>query len=204
VQQIIREKALSENEALKKAAEEYTLGLAKSEPLQVNRQTKTNIGAAQRVTSFKALLNDLDGAEEYTALLKIMRGWSNRQTPNRLKTTDFLKVSREARFSPEETIATNQQFDTWWNWTTIRKMIHYRNAVINIACEQMNFEQAALIAGVTDKTLKAHAVHGVKEFIIANSDRNKASVDAHVERKRFAAVENSELMKKYLQYTPRP
>lgn len=173
------------NQALAKAAEEKTKGLAKEAPIQATKADRRNVGTAERKTAYESLRDELTD-EEQLAMYRLSRGRLYLNLPNRLKTSSFVRIGGYSEEEYQRDLM--DSYTRWCNWMVIQRMIDCRTAVINLCCEMMSFSEAAIHSNVSDKTVKQMAVKGVKEYVQANEDSNRSSLDMYERQVREQAI----------------
>lgn len=158
------------NEALIKAAEEINLGLALHEPLEGTKASKKNIGGAIRVDAYNSLIKDLD-EDQAGAAYKIAIGWRIREAPSQLKSASRMWwgiPSKGYQDASDTILAIQAEFDKWWVWMTIRKMIDKRSLAIDVCALGKNFTESSWSYNISDKTAKKYVIEALDQFIEAN------------------------------------
>lgn len=165
------------NEAIIKAAEEISKGLAKESPLRFTEKSKTNEGAAVRLDAFQSVLDDLDTLEEYHAALNIALGWFSRNNPAKLKSS--MRIFGHVGGSVENAAAIQEdilrRYEAWWSYTTINRMIDRRDICISILGMGDSFVVSGNRQGVSDKTAKKYCIEGIKTFVDVNKTKSSGA-----------------------------
>ena len=166
---------MSTHKGLEKAAEEQARGLAKASPINANPETRNNVGSAMRMDTFAKLLMEFkEDSPEFHAAFKIATVWRLKDNPAGIKSSMRLWgiVGGGKDFDvddPKSKYATLMaEWNTWWNYMTINRMIDKRSVAIDICAEGKTFVECAIGRNITDKTAKAWAIHAIKVWVEVN------------------------------------
>lgn len=158
------------NQALEKAAEEKTKGLAKDQPLTSTEKSRTNIGTAMRMDSMAKLIDACDDKDYFNACFKISTAWRIMDNPAKVKTS--MRIWGYVGGSMEDGEAKAQdimdEYHKWRNWTTIRKMIDKRLMAIGVCALGQTFTELGWSYNIDPKTAKKYAMEGVQAWVDAN------------------------------------
>lgn len=155
---------ISVNEALAKAAEELTKGLAREAPLVVCKKSRTNTGTARRLDSFEALVSALSD-DDLTSAYGIALGWITKNNPSRLKSSCDWRI-RGSRPGNEMLAQSDmsRRFDSWWTACAEEEAWAERDCAIGIAAEGRSFRELAWARSMSDRAVKSAAIEGVKIY----------------------------------------
>lgn len=162
------------NEALAKAAEEKTQGLATAEPLEVIPMTKAHIGTAMRAGSYRQLMKDLEALSPMhlsipAKLYQAFTFYGGQQA--RCKTAQIEKIPA-GRYEDHAVIsaALKKEYHHW-----IRTVpLHYRNVAVDVICLGESFESIGSAKGRDKGTMRRWAVKAVDGWVRILPERVKA------------------------------
>lgn len=158
------------NEALAKAAEELSQGLAKDEPLEVMGAGRERLGAAIRMSSGVVLVRELKGRSlsHERALLAIIQGPYLMEKKPWPQTMDLLKVPGQSLedFHAKKEDAL-RDYNAWLKFTSSQTKT--RRCAEGPLAECLSFTQIAFEVGLTDKTVKRRAMQVIDAWAKALS-----------------------------------
>lgn len=164
---MIDEKYVRTNQALAKAAEELSGGLAADTPLEATGRSRAHVGSAKRIDAFEIVLRALESAEEYHAALGIGLGWLRRNNPAKLKSSYRMWGGVYGTGLQDSEAATQDimgKFNKWWDHMTIRRLIDKRQCAIGICAEGRTFQEIGWAHSLHRDTVKSYALQGIREF----------------------------------------
>ena len=174
------------NEALLKAAEEKSQGLAKHQPLESTEKTRTNTGSAMRMDSMAKLIERLPTDDHVHAAFKISTAWRIKDNPAKLKTAMRMWGHVGGALEDSEALANDllAEYKKWSDHMVIRKMIDKRNIAIGICANGEMFTEVAWKYQITDKTAKQYAMDAIDEWVEVNKKPREKKI-VPVERNKW-------------------
>lgn len=167
------------NEALAKAAEEITKGLAKDQPIQFTERSRKNNGSAERPDAALILISeflDQDLQDHAQAVYKIARGWRMREAPDKLKSAAKMWWNVPGGwiedFGNDEKI--NAEYHLWLAKTAIFRMIDKRQMAISVCAEGSSFREAAWPHQKNHETCKKYVIEAIDIFVEINRKKTCA------------------------------
>lgn len=162
------------NEALAKAAEEATKGLAQHEPLEVIPMTKAHVGSALRAGSYRQLLKDLEALSPMhlsipAKIYECFAFYGGLQA--RCKTAQIEKIPA-GRYEDHAVLAEalKQEYHHW----IATVPLHYRTVAVDVICLGESFEAIGNAKGRSKNTMRAWAVKAIDGWVRILPERVKA------------------------------
>lgn len=162
------------NEALAKAAEELSQGLAKDEPLEVMPTTKAHVGTAMRAGSYRQLLKDLKDLSPThltipAKLYQCFTYYGGLQA--RCKTAQIERIPA-GRY--EDHVILNEVLQKEYHHWIKTVPLHYRTVAVDVVCLGESFESIGSAKGRSKNTMRRWAVKAIDGWVRILPERVKA------------------------------
>jgi len=161
------------NEALAKAAEEQTGGLAMDAPLHATPASRRNAGTVERMDAYGELVRSmaLRSREMVMIPLRIGTAWRIQDNPARLKSA-MRAYGLTAGMPCDEAMAhagdLMADYEAWRSWMARYNMQTIRDVTISICAQGLSYTEAGIRCMASRTTAKRYAEQGCFEYHEAN------------------------------------